>query len=95
MVRLVLLRHGQSTANLANEYTGWSDSPLTNTGEQQAIKAGELLRQENIIFSELHTSLLSRAIKTSNIILNCINQNDVAINKTWRLNERHYGALRA
>ena len=94
MVKLVLLRHGQSTANLANEYTGWSDSPLTVEGEQQAIKAGKLLDEEKIIFTDLHTSVLTRAIKTANIVLDCINQNSVPIKKTWRLNERHYGALR-
>lgn len=94
MVKLVLLRHGQSTANLANEYTGWSDSLLTLEGEQQAIKAGNLLNEERIIFSELHTSILTRAIKTANIVLDCINQSNIQIEKTWRLNERHYGALR-
>ncbi|MFT9098100.1 2,3-bisphosphoglycerate-dependent phosphoglycerate mutase [Liquorilactobacillus sp.] len=94
MVKLVLLRHGQSTANLVNEYTGWSDSPLTLEGERQAKKAGVLLNTEKIIFTELHTSVLTRAIKTANIVLECINQNSIPVEKTWRLNERHYGALR-
>lgn len=94
MVKLVLLRHGQSTANEQNRYTGWSDVPLTQTGKQQASQAGKLLYEHQIQFEHLHTSLLSRAIVTANIVLEQIHQPALPTTKTWRLNERHYGALR-
>ncbi|WP_281164126.1 2,3-bisphosphoglycerate-dependent phosphoglycerate mutase [Liquorilactobacillus sicerae] len=94
MVKLVIIRHGQSLANRLNEYTGWTDSPLTAQGRQEAIKAGKLLASTQIKFSQLHTSMLSRAIETSYIILDQIDQCWIPIKKTWRLNERHYGALR-
>ncbi|MGX5377955.1 2,3-bisphosphoglycerate-dependent phosphoglycerate mutase [Ligilactobacillus sp. LYQ135] len=94
MVKLVLLRHGQSIANQKNEYTGWSDVPLTALGEAQAHTAGRLLKNENIQFSDVHTSVLVRVIKTANIVLEEIDQLWIPEHKTWRLNERHYGALR-
>lgn len=94
MVKLVLLRHGQSIANKKNEYTGWSDVPLTPLGESQAHAAGRLLKQEQIEFSDVHTSVLVRVIKTANIVLEEIDQLWIPQHKTWRLNERHYGALR-
>ena len=94
MVKLVLLRHGQSIANQKNEYTGWSDVPLTALGEAQAHAAGRLLKNENIQFSDVHTSVLVRVIKTANIVLEEIDQLWIPEHKTWRLNERHYGALR-
>ena len=94
MVKLVLIRHGQSIANKEDVYTGWSDSPLTKKGISQARHAGKLLLHEKISFSDVHTSVLVRAIKTANIVLDEIGQNYLPIHKTWRLNERHYGALR-
>ncbi|KRM95931.1 2,3-bisphosphoglycerate-dependent phosphoglycerate mutase [Liquorilactobacillus aquaticus DSM 21051] len=94
MVKLVLLRHGQSQANQTNTYTGWTDSLLTEEGAKEAKKAGELLKKEKIFFSTVHTSFLVRAIKTANIVLSTISQTAVPIRKNWRLNERHYGALR-
>ena len=94
MVKLVLLRHGESTANEANIYTGWSDVPLTIKGCEQAKVAGKKLKEENITFTKAHTSLLERAIKTGMIVLDEINQSWIPLEKTWRLNERHYGALR-
>ncbi|KRL04893.1 2,3-bisphosphoglycerate-dependent phosphoglycerate mutase [Liquorilactobacillus oeni] len=94
MVKLVLLRHGQSIANKENEYTGWTDAPLTKKGEFQAKEAGELLRKTKITFKQLHTSVLSRAIKTADIVLDQIGQSNIPVLKSWRLNERHYGALR-
>ncbi|KRM00260.1 2,3-bisphosphoglycerate-dependent phosphoglycerate mutase [Liquorilactobacillus satsumensis] len=94
MVKLVLLRHGQSVANQKNEYTGWTDAPLTTKGELQAQLAGDLLHETKIVFQQLHTSVLSRAIKTAEIVLERIEQNNIPVLKTWRLNERHYGALR-
>lgn len=89
-----MLRHGQSIANQKNEYTGWSDVPLTALGEAQAHTAGRLLKNENIQFSDVHTSVLVRVIKTANIVLEEIDQLWIPEHKTWRLNERHYGALR-
>ena len=94
MVKLVLIRHGQSIANKEDVYTGWSDSPLTKKGVSQARHAGKLLLHEKINFSDVHTSVLVRAIKTANIVLDEIGQSYLPIHKTWRLNERHYGALR-
>lgn len=94
MVKLVLIRHGQSLANKENEYTGWSDSPLTKKGYAEAKTAGEKLKKEEIFFEHAHTSVLKRAIMTSNIVLDTIDQNYLPLTKTWRLNERHYGALR-
>lgn len=94
MVKLVLVRHGQSIANQENRYTGWSDVDLTDLGIQQAHQAGKLLKQTGINFECAHTSLLQRAIKTANIILEDTNQLWIPLKKTWRLNERHYGALR-
>ena len=94
MVKLVLIRHGQSIANKEDVYTGWSDSPLTKKGISQARHAGKLLLHEKINFSDVHTSVLVRAITTANIVLDEIGQSCLPIHKTWRLNERHYGALR-
>lgn len=94
MVKLVLLRHGESTANFHNRYTGWSDVPLTARGIAQAQAAGRRLAQANISFAQLHTSLLSRAIATANIVLHELHEDYLPVKKTWRLNERHYGALR-
>ncbi|AEV94678.1 2,3-bisphosphoglycerate-dependent phosphoglycerate mutase [Pediococcus claussenii] len=94
MVKLVLIRHGESTANKNNEYTGWTDVPLTKSGIKQAHVAGKLLADANIDFTMVHTSMLKRAIVTANIILDETRQNWLPIQKSWRLNERHYGALR-
>lgn len=94
MVKLVLLRHGQSQANQTNTYTGWTDSLLTKEGMRQAVKAGKLLNNEKIWFSAAHTSSLVRAIKTADIVLEMIRQSSIPMRKSWRLNERHYGALR-
>jgi 2,3-bisphosphoglycerate-dependent phosphoglycerate mutase len=94
MVKLVLVRHGESTANRDNLYTGWSDVPLTTHGVQEAITAGQLIGATGIQFAACHTSLLQRAIVTTNLVLDCLAQNDIPVHKTWRLNERHYGALR-
>lgn len=94
MVKLVLIRHGQSTANQTNTYTGWSDVTLTELGRQQAKNAGILLANQQIQFTAIHTSVLVRAISTANIVAEQIGQLWVPLYKTWRLNERHYGALR-
>lgn len=95
MVSLILVRHGQSVANEENIYTGWTDSPLTPKGENQAKIAGQLLSNSfHDQIAEYHTSLLSRAIKTSYIIQEELDDLAKPLTKSWRLNERHYGALR-
>ncbi len=92
--QLVLVRHGESTANRDNEFTGWTDVPLTPKGQQQAHLVGQNLTQHHFIFDDVHTSYLQRAIMTANIILAEMDQSWLPLHKTWRLNERHYGALR-
>ncbi|WP_125604300.1 2,3-bisphosphoglycerate-dependent phosphoglycerate mutase [Lapidilactobacillus bayanensis] len=94
MVKLVLVRHGESTANADNVYTGWSDVDLTKRGIAQAHEAAQLLRQISFQPTAVHTSVLIRAIKTANIICDDLDWLYLPIYKTWRLNERHYGALR-
>ncbi|MHA5173277.1 2,3-bisphosphoglycerate-dependent phosphoglycerate mutase [Oenococcus oeni] len=94
MSKLVLIRHGESTANHDNIFTGWTDVPLTEKGISQAHIAGKQLSHSGIDFDIVYTSMLQRAIVTSYIILNEINQAWLPIVKSWRLNERHYGALR-
>ena len=94
MVKLILLRHGQSAANFSNTYTGWSDVPLTDFGVQQAQAAGRALADTGILVDHVHTSLLQRAIKTAYIVQDELDANWLPITKSWRLNERHYGALR-
>lgn len=94
MSKLIIMRHGESEANQKNIFTGWSDVPLTKKGITEAKKAGDLLKQFDLKIGMVHTSFLKRAILTSNLILDKINQNYLPINKSWRLNERHYGALR-
>ncbi|MGO2300094.1 2,3-bisphosphoglycerate-dependent phosphoglycerate mutase [Paucilactobacillus nenjiangensis] len=94
MVKLVITRHGESQANRDNVYTGWSDVPLTAKGIKQAQMAAQRIKNLNIHFSDVHTSMLQRAITTANLICDEIEQSYLPIHKTWRLNERHYGALR-
>lgn len=95
MAKLVLVRHGESVANAANVYTGWNDVPLTKKGEEQAEKAGELIKTiSDFAPTHIHTSVLSRAIVTANIVADVCNLLWLPMTKTWRLNERHYGALR-
>ncbi len=95
MVKLVLVRHGESTANAANVYTGWNDVPLSARGVLQAKQAGKKLQQLRDFYpTHMHTSVLSRAIVTANIISEVCHFAQIPITKTWRLNERHYGALR-
>ena len=91
--RLVLVRHGESTWNQENRFTGWTDVPLANSGVNEAREGGELIRGQNFQFDVVHTSVLKRAIQTTNIILSEIDQEYLPVTKHWRLNERHYGAL--
>ena len=93
MIKLVLLRHGQSSWNLENKFTGWKDVSLTKKGEEEAKEAGKLLLKENYKFDIVHTSLLKRANLTMKICLKEMGQSNVPIYYSWRLNERHYGSL--
>ena len=93
MHKLVLIRHGESTWNLENRFTGWTDVPLTDTGVQQAREAGRLLKAEGWEFDVCYTSVLKRAIWT---LWHCMDEMDrtwLPVVNDWRLNERHYGAL--
>lgn len=92
-MKLVLMRHGESYANFENYWTGWKDVPLTPKGKQQAFLAGEKLAKENILFAFCGTSLLTRSIQSANLVLEACNELFVPVTHTWRLNERHYGAL--
>ncbi len=92
-MKLVLVRHGQSEWNLENRFTGWVDVDLSEKGYEEAAHAGEILKREGILFDKAYTSVLKRAIKTLNIILEETDQLWLPTTKSWRLNERHYGAL--
>jgi 2,3-bisphosphoglycerate-dependent phosphoglycerate mutase len=93
MTSLALLRHGQSQWNLENRFTGWVDVDLTAQGEAEARSAGELLAASGVLFDGLHTSVLTRAVRTGNLALETAQLNWLPVEKHWRLNERHYGAL--
>ncbi|MBQ0922734.1 phosphoglyceromutase [Saccharopolyspora endophytica] len=90
---LVLLRHGESTWNAENLFTGWVDVPLSDKGQAEAKRGGELLREAGVLPDVLHTSLLRRAISTANIALDGADRHWIPVKRDWRLNERHYGAL--
>ena len=90
---LVMVRHGQSEWNLANKFTGWVDVDLSEKGQEEAIEAGKKIKEAGIVFDHAHTSILKRAIKTCNYVLEYSEQLFVPVEKSWRLNERHYGAL--
>jgi 2,3-bisphosphoglycerate-dependent phosphoglycerate mutase len=91
--KLVLLRHGESVWNQENRFTGWHDVPLSEQGRSEAAEAGRLMEGEGLHFDVLHTSLLRRAIQTSQIALDVMGQHWIPVRRSWRLNERHYGAL--
>jgi len=93
MYKLILVRHGQSTWNEENRFTGWVDVDLTEKGVNEAHWAGSTLKKEGFEFDLAFTSLLKRATKTLDIILEELNEGNIEIQKSWRLNERHYGAL--
>ena len=93
MVKLVFARHGESEWNKANLFTGCTDVALTQKGTQQAIDAGKLIKEAGIEFDQAYTSVLKRAIKTTNLALEASDQLWVPVEKSWRLNERHYGGL--
>ena len=91
--KLILLRHGESEWNAKNLFTGWVDVRLSELGEKEARRGGELLKEKNLLPDVLHTSLLRRAIQTAQIALDACDRHWIPVQRTWRLNERHYGAL--
>ncbi len=93
MKKVVLLRHGQSTWNKENKFTGWTDVDLSEQGVEEAKKAGKYLKEANFHFGMAYTSYLKRAIKTLNNTLDVLDQDWIPVVKSWRLNEKHYGQL--
>ncbi|HOL95844.1 MAG TPA: 2,3-diphosphoglycerate-dependent phosphoglycerate mutase [bacterium] len=93
MKKIVLLRHGESTWNMENRFTGWTDVDLSERGLQEARQAGQVLKQEGFEFDAAYTSVLKRAIRTLWIALDELDQMWIDVYRSWRLNERHYGAL--
>lgn len=90
---LILLRHGESEWNAKNLFTGWVDVALTEKGQQEASRGGQLLREKSLLPDVVHTSLLKRAIHTANFALAQADRDWIPVRRSWRLNERHYGAL--
>jgi 2,3-bisphosphoglycerate-dependent phosphoglycerate mutase len=90
---LVILRHGESTWNQLNLFTGWHDVPLSDRGLAEAAQAGTTMADEGIWFDAAHTSLLTRAVHTCHLALGAMDQMWLPVERSWRLNERHYGAL--
>jgi 2,3-bisphosphoglycerate-dependent phosphoglycerate mutase len=93
MYKLVLIRHGESTWNKENRFTGWTDVDLSEKGMQEAVDAGQVLAKEGYEFDVVYTSVLQRAIKTINTVLDQMGQLWIPVERSWRLNERHYGGL--
>ncbi|MCZ4498994.1 MAG: phosphoglycerate mutase [Marmoricola sp.] len=93
MGTLVLLRHGESEWNAKNLFTGWVDVPLTDKGRAEAVRGGDLLVEAGILPDVLHTSLQRRAITTAALALDAADRHWIPVHRSWRLNERHYGAL--
>jgi len=93
MTRLVLVRHGESTWNKENRFTGWTDVDLSEKGRQEAKEGGQVLRAEGFTFDVAYTSVLKRAIRTLWMILDEMDLMWIPVHRSWRLNERHYGAL--
>src|SRR5205807_10511701 len=93
MSRLVLLRHGESEWNALELFTGWVDVGLTAKGEAEAVRAGRLLRERDLLPEVVHTSVLRRAIRTADLALDACDRHWIPVRRSWRLNERHYGAL--
>ena len=93
MYKVVLLRHGQSTWNEENRFTGWTDVDLTEQGRREALEGGKLLKAGGYTFDVAHTSVLKRAIRTLWTVLDEMDLMWIPVHRSWRLNERHYGAL--
>ena len=92
-MKLVLIRHGESVWNKENLFTGWTDVDLSDTGRKEAAEAGRILKAEGFDFDICYTSYLKRAIHTLNLVLESMDREWLPVFKTWKLNERHYGAL--
>ena len=90
---LILLRHGESEWNAKNLFTGWVDVRLSQAGEAEAARGGKLLAERNLLPDVVHTSLLRRAIHSSQLALDACDRHWIPVHRSWRLNERHYGAL--
>jgi len=95
MIKLVLVRHGQSMWNLENRFTGWTDVELSEQGIKEAKEAGKVLKEKGFEFDVAYTSVLKRANDTLMHILDELNEKDIPIKRSWKLNERHYGALQS
>ena len=93
MIKLVLVRHGQSMWNLENKFTGWTDVELSENGVIEAKEAGQVLKEKGFTFDVAYTSMLKRANHTLDYILEELGEEDIPVYRSWRLNERHYGAL--
>ncbi|NYV73887.1 phosphoglyceromutase [Streptomyces sp. UH6] len=91
--KLILLRHGESEWNAKNLFTGWVDVDLTDKGEKEAIRGGELMKDAGLLPDVVHTSLQKRAIRTAQLSLTAADRHWIPVHRSWRLNERHYGAL--
>ena len=91
--KLILLRHGESEWNALNLFTGWVDVRLSQTGEAEAKRGGQMLKDRGLLPNVVHTSLLRRAIHTSQLALDVADRHWIPVHRSWRLNERHYGAL--
>ena len=93
MIKLVLVRHGQSVWNLENKFTGWTDVELSKQGILEAKEAGKILKEKGFCFDLAFTSVLKRAEDTLDYILKEMGEENIEIRRSWKLNERHYGAL--
>ncbi len=93
MYKVVLLRHGESTWNKENRFTGWTDVDLSDKGREEAKAAGQVLKSEGYVFDVAYTSVLKRAIRTLGYTLDALDLMWIPVHRSWRLNERHYGAL--
>lgn len=91
--KLILLRHGESEWNAKNLFTGWVDVNLNEKGEKEAVRGGELLKDAGLLPDVVHTSLQKRAIRTAQLSLESADRHWIPVHRSWRLNERHYGAL--
>ena len=93
MKRIVLVRHGESQWNMENRFTGWTNVDLTEKGKEEAFAAGRLLKENGFHFDIAYTSYLKRAVKTLNNVLDAMDEDWIPVEKSWRLNEKHYGML--
>jgi len=93
MKKVVLLRHGESTWNKENRFTGWTDVDLTPAGAEEAIQAGKIMKGSGFVFQKAFTSYLKRAVKTLNQVLDVMDLDWIPVEKSWKLNEKHYGML--